>query len=334
LGNLLYVAGVSKKKTVMKKQLLILILAVIASSGLYSCKKKYQVIPPPVPFSSIRDSFEFMYNENRQSFSFLAEVGTMYTSEEGIIFDIPYYAFRDVAGDTITGTIEAELIEILTPSDMILMNKPTTSDGEVLVTGGQFKLTFTLNDNPVYIAGDTLIYVSVPTDIADIKMKVFNGTEDATGFVNWTPALDSLGATQTTTISQDTLSNGVIQNYYNFSLDSISPNWINCDYFYQVPGAKTQLTVTLPDDHDNSNTMFFIHFSNIQSVMGGYFDGNNFVTYGTIPVGTNITLVLVSEIDGDYTSKFETVTVSSGFLTSLTLDPTTYDDIIEDITDL
>ena len=315
----------------MKKHILILFLAVLSGLGFYSCKKKYQVIPPPVPTSSIRDSIDFNFNENRQTFSFNGLTGGTFVTAEGIVFHVPYYTFRDASGDTVLGTIEVEIIEILRTSDMILQNKPTTSDGEVLVTGGQFKATFTVNDNPVYIGSDTVVYVRVPTDIADTKMKVFNGIEDATGFVNWKPALDSLGLTQTTTINQDTLANGVIQNYYDFTLDNLSANWINCDYFYNVPGTKTALTVSLSDDHNNSNTMFFIHFSNIQSVMSGYYDGINFVSNGQIPVGTAIKLVFISEIDGDYMSKIIPITVSSGYTNSITLDPTTYQDIVDDI---
>ncbi|MFK8046003.1 MAG: hypothetical protein AB8B72_10945 [Crocinitomicaceae bacterium] len=318
----------------MKKQLLILALALIASVGFYSCKKKYQVIPPPTPFSSIRDSFQFMYNENRQNFSFNATAGGQFVSEDGIQFTVPNYAFKDANGDTVLGKVDVELIEILSPSDMILMIKTTTADGDPLVTGGQFKATFTSNDNPVYISEDTVLYVKVPTDISDPNMRVFNGTEDATGFVNWAPGLDSIGMPLTTTVVTDTLVNGVIQGYYSFVMNSTSANWINCDYFYDVPGTKTELMVGLPDEHNNANTMFFIHFNGIQSVMAGFFDGNNFVSNGRIPVGTSVELVFVSEIDGDYKSKFIPITVSNGYSNTITLDPTTYEDIIEDITEL
>jgi len=318
----------------MKKQLLILALALIASVGFYSCEKKYQVIPPPTPFSSLRDSFQFMYNDNRQNFSFNGTAGGQFVSEDGIQFTVPNHAFRDGNGDTIFGTVDVELIEIITPSDMILMNKTTTSDGDPLVTGGQFKATFTSNENPVFISEDTVLYVRVPTEISDPNMRVFNGTEDATGFLNWKPAPDSIGDPLKTTITSETLTNGIIQDYYTFVMNSSSANWINCDYFYDVPGTKTELMVALPDEHKNSNTLFFIHFNSIQSVMGGFFDGNNFVSNGRIPIGTAVELVFVSEIDGDYKSKFIPITVSNGYSNTITLDPTTYDDIIEDIKEL
>lgn len=320
----------------MKKQLLVLFLAFITGVGFYSCKKKYQVIPPPTPTSAIRDSFAFYYNDvdKRQQFSFNGLTGGDFVTAEGIVFHAPYYTFRDASGDTVLGTIEVEVIEILTPKEMLRMNKPTTSDGDVLVTGGQFKITFTVNDNPVFISADTVVYVRVPTDIADPKMKVFNGIEDATEYVNWKQAIDTVGLPQATTINQDTLTNGVIQKYYNFTLNNTSASWINCDYFYNVPGTKTGLTVGLPDGHNNSNTMFFIYFSNIQSLMSGYYDGVNFVSNGQIPVGTAVKLVFISEIDGDFTSKIVPITVSNGYLSSFVLDPTTYQDIEDDIVTL
>ncbi|MFD1551983.1 hypothetical protein DNU06_01215 [Putridiphycobacter roseus] len=316
----------------MKKQILILAIMIIGA-GLYSCKKKYQIIPPPVPSSSIRDSLEFNFFDSIQYFTVNGLGGGDFVTNKGIVFTIPPYTFRGAAGDTILGDVNIDIVEILDPANMVLMNKTTTSDNEVLVTGGQFRINFTYNSSQVYISSDTVVYVGVPTDISSPNMKLFEGYEDATGFVNWKPVLDTLGQPVATPILTETV-NGLFQDYYSFALDSLNSNWINCDYFYNSLGSKTQLSVTLGDKHDNSNTLFFIHFNNFQSVMAGYFDGQKFVTPGTVPVGANVSLLLFSEIDEEYAIKKIDMVVSNGYSLTTTLDPTTYKDLLNTIRNL
>lgn len=319
----------------MKKQLLILTLALFTSLGFYSCKKKYQIIPAPTPTSGIRDSFALKQINNVQNKTINAISGGSYTTDGGMKIDVPADAFVDATGFPISGNVNIELIEILTPSSMIFMEKSTTSNGEVLVTGGQFKISYSVNGNPVYIRGGYQLDVKLPTEIGDDKMQVFHGTEDATGFVNWTQAMDTAAISQPipVVVTLDTIGS-TIEKFYTFSLDSLSANWINCDYFYSASGVKTKLSVKLPEDYNNGNTMFFMNFNTIQSVMTGYFDGNNFVSAGQIPVGTNLELIFISEIDGDFFYKGVDITVTSNYTATIELDPSTYLDIENNINGL
>lgn len=316
----------------MKKNLLLITLMVLGIT-FFSCEKKYTTVPPPTPYSSIRDSIKFNFLDAVQEFNFNGGAGGDFTTAEGIEFHIPYYAFRDASNDTVYSTINVKVTEMIDPSDMVLMNKTTTADNEILVTGGQFKIEFTVNDNPVFI-GDTLVYIKVPTDIGSSSMNVFNGTEDAEGFVDWAP-FDTLGVN----VGTDTVgitTNGLTQYYYTLFMDKNSTNWVKCGYYYSLTGDKTSLSYTVNDDQiTNANTMMFLHFNNFQSVSSGYFDGKNFFTPKTIPVGANVTVVFISEIDGTYSSKFINTIVGSGSSTSsVTLDPTTYSDLENDIKNL
>ncbi|MFK8039176.1 MAG: hypothetical protein AB8B74_12855 [Crocinitomicaceae bacterium] len=313
----------------MKKQLLILSIALITSLGFYSCKKKYQIIPAPTPTSGIRDSFAKLQLDNIQTRTISGFSGGSFETAGGLKVQVPASAFSDVSGIPIAGNVNIEIKEMLTPSEMIFNEKSTTSNGEVLVTGGQFKISYTTNGNPVYIRGGYQLNVQVPTNIGDNNMQVFYGAEDETGFVNWTQAMDTSLFPQPIPAVLDTSGTS-----YNFALDSLSANWINCDYFYSVSGAKTKLTVSLPEEYNNSNTMFFMNFNTIQSVMNGYFDGTNFVSSGQIPVGTDLQLILISEIDGDFYYKGINISVGNNHKSTLVLDPSTYDDIEKAINNL
>jgi len=315
----------------MKKHLLLITLLILGVT-FFSCKRKYQIVPPPTPSSSIHDTILKNREDSRSLYYIGGGAGGDFTTDAGIQFHIPYYSFRDLADDTVLSTVTIEVIEILDPSDMILLNRPTTSSNAVLVTGGQFKVSFSVNGNPVFI-GDSTIFARVPTADPDLNMIMFEGTEDNTTFVDWTPVTDGFGANVPTPVSVDTI-NGALFYYYDIVIDSTISNWINCDYFYNFNSPKTDITLTLPELHDNSNTFMFVHFDGIQSVMAGYFDGDNFVTPATIPIGSLVTIVIISEIDDNYYSKFIPITVGSGYSATITPDPTTYADMINSIVNL
>ena len=54
---------------------------------------------------------------------------------------MPPNSFVNSNGNTVTGSINLELIEVFKVSDMVWLNKTTTSNGELLVSGEQIKLT-------------------------------------------------------------------------------------------------------------------------------------------------------------------------------------------------
>ena len=127
----------------MKKHLLLLGLVVILGGTFVACKKKYQVIPPPTPTSAIHDSIAKNILERQRQTTISGWAGGGFVTDLGIEFTFPDSAFRDVNGDTVIGPVNIDYMEILDPSDMILLNKPTMSSNFPLVSGGTIqKLTF------------------------------------------------------------------------------------------------------------------------------------------------------------------------------------------------
>jgi len=297
-----------------------------------ACRKP-TIIPPPVPTSSIHDSIQFNFQNRSQYFTFNGGSGGDFVTEKSVEFHIPYYAFRYENGDTVFSTIHVELVEIPEPQDMILVNKPSTADNQVINSGGHFKMEFSVNNNPVFLQ-DTMIYIKVPKTASNPNMYIFDGIVDATGYVNWIPSTDELGQYKSVLTASEIV-NGVIQEYDSLILDETNANWISYGRFLDNSGSQTKLAYTLPELHDNSNTFYFLHFDNVNAVMAGYFDGYQFITPSTIPIGSNVTVVLISEIDNNYYSKFiDNTTIGSSSGQELTLDPTTYSDLINRIINL
>ncbi len=316
------------------KRLFIAIIALLSVVILYSCKKKYTVVPPPTPTSSIHDSIEFNYTESLQEFSISGASGGDFVTAAGVKVHVPYYSFRNIeTGDTIFGTVKIDLFESLDPSHMILTNRTTTATNEIMATDGMIRMNYTVNNNPIML-GDSVLFVRLPVDVPNPNMLLFNGTEDATGFVDWAPSLTDLGALRPVSNAVENIG-GLIQNYDSVTIDKNNSNWISFSRLPVATGSKTAVTLTLPERHNNTNTFLFVHFNGFKSVMQGFFDGDRFVTPATIPVGSDISIILFSEIDGNYYSTFiNDLTIGSSYSASITPEPTTYADMINSIVNL
>ena len=117
---------------------------------------------------------------------------------------------------------------------------------------------------------------------------------------------------------------------YNFTMDSIG--WINCDYFYNSTDPLTGVNVILPDDHNGSNTLIFIYYSDINSVanMHDYDNDSNFDLgsgYST-PVGMDITFVTISEIDSIFYYNLTNTTLTNNHVEEInSLTPVSEEDL-------
>ena len=317
----------------MKKYTTILFV-ILLSISFTSCKK-HPVIPKPKPTSSIQDSIKFNYLREFQNFTFSGTTGGDFVSTDGMLISVPEYAFRYENGDTVFTDIKVDLREIIGVSDMILMNKPSTTSNQPLNNGGQFKINFKVNSNPVFISKDAFVNVKIPTDKNNPNFRVYDGTEDATGYVDWSLYYNIEGNTIDCSVETILDINNVPQNFYEVLLDSTVSNWISCGTVSSQNLNTTSIEAGLPEKFNNTNTFFFVKFKNIESVMPGYFDGNHFITASTLAIGSKVTLVFISEVDNNYYSKFIDITISNqtNKLTT-TLLSTTYLDIKNKILNL
>jgi len=114
-------------------------------------------------------------------------------------------------------------------------------------------------------------------------------------------------------------------------------NWINCDRFMRTNGNSTKMNVRLPQQYDTTNTAIFIVFAGQNTVTK--FDNykqldrttnilniSNFDTkWYSIPVGSDVTIVALSEVNGQYYSSMQRTVVVKDHLADLVMQPTTLD---------
>jgi len=104
----------------------------------------------------------------------------------GTVIYIPQNAFIDSEGNSVDAQVRIELAEALSPSDMILSNLTTTSDGKMLETDGMiyFNAT-TLEGQKLKVNPQHPVYIEIPTNKKKPGMMAYQGIRDEQGNMNW-----------------------------------------------------------------------------------------------------------------------------------------------------
>ena len=255
--------------------------------GIFSCKKDEETPDADQGRSSSETKVSEYLNSREKSadtFTITTTSTQSVTTAEGTQVTIPANAFTDLNGNPVSGEVTFKVTDIYKKSDMIKSQKPTISDGQVLISGGEF------NFSAQTLTGETLkldegVYISVQTPVsskdADSEMQLFIGEEDENGDFNWDEAFgDSLSTANRS---------------YFFNIDSLT--WINIDKFYDA--TNTTLTINLSDGAVTKKAVTYVVFHNINSVIivpeVRSTDKNTYET--TIPLGESVTVISLAEVD-------------------------------------
>ncbi|RYE12787.1 MAG: hypothetical protein EOP51_30905 [Sphingobacteriales bacterium] len=114
--------------------------------------------------------------------------------------------------------------------------------------------------------------------------------------------------------------------YYIFDTCT-SFNWINCDYFYDAPNPKTDITVVMPDGtYNDTTTNVYVVFPtlNVVASMMHYDAATHAFSFSTpnyyCPVGLNIKVMIMGIKNNAYFYDLQTnLTVTNGM--TLTANP-------------
>lgn len=105
---------------------------------------------------------------------------TVIETEGGLVFAIPANAFIHAKNP-----VTLEIREALTPMDIMKGGLSTTSDGQLLETGGMFYLNARDGEISLQIDPAKPIYANVPTNEVRPDMLLFTGERRADGSINW-----------------------------------------------------------------------------------------------------------------------------------------------------
>ena len=228
-----------------------------------------------------------------QSFTINGPDGVQITCQENVIID--------ANGNVVTSPVDIALTEYLTPDKMILGNAQTTSNGQLLVTGGSFELDITdSSGTSLNVAPGSGCYCEfdVQTDPGSYgpQMLPYRGTRTTTNgadTVNWDLGNmeGGAGGTDQTTI---------------FGSWGLDVGLTNCDVLYNMSQSNpTHFEVTLSDvtAYSSSSTtvwMFIEDFPSVVNITSINSTPAHETYQNMVPVGLNATLIGIHIDDNDY----------------------------------
>ena len=256
----------------MKKRNLLLSMALGAMVVLASCKKDLKEPSPSGPsipnVTNTENKAAALLNEYFESQKQVISVDVSNTyyfqGQKGTMFYLNGNNFEDGNGNPVTGIVDITLVENYSKLDMIMTNKVTLAKSgngtELLVSGGEFYMEIAQNGNLLEVVNPIQVITSPVESASPMSMQLFDGETDTEGNILWTANNDTI------TAIQDTTGTGGGQggpNVYSYAYDwTDSMSWINCDYFYGVPGPMTGVELNVPSGYDNTNTMMFMVLTN------------------------------------------------------------------------
>ncbi len=274
----------------MKKIIISSALVVIGLTT--ACKK--EVIPTPTTNSStdLNGFHSSKVNQLKQNFTVDAALGATIVGNKGTKVTIFPNGLKFANGQTVSGNVNIELVEIFDRGTMVLANKPTmgvlpNGDLAPLVSGGEYYLKITQNGN--VLSTNNGVFVEVPSNIPDNGMQLFNGLIDLNDNLTWELTTDTI------VVNQDSLGT-------NYAFFDDSWGWTNVDRFYDDPRPKTTIKVKLPTGFNNTNANVYITYDGEPTALAsmdifttdGYFSEH----YGLIPIGLEIHVIAIAMIDG------------------------------------
>ncbi|WP_405569006.1 hypothetical protein [Winogradskyella sp. Asnod2-B02-A] len=285
-----------------------LLICLTFSLLFFNCKSDDDINPVTInadTYPSLNDLVQAL-KPNVQSFTIDPTTNQTVTGTDGTIVNINQNAFTDDEGNLISSAITVNLREHLTLEDMLLANAQTSSNNQILITGGSFNLTFEDENGASVIANPWSIACQMPvqTEITgyENQMQYYIGEYDMVDgreMVNWEFAGDNNEAW----MDEDT-----------FNIFGIEQGLSNCDVLYNMNGdTPTQFEVTISDVTDYTSTTVWMVIDDFPSVIM-ITSINTAMTAlkaydNSIPTGLNATLIAMT-VDADNYLKFGSLPIT------------------------
>jgi len=256
------------------------LIALVVVTTLFACKKDRRNDETKLTTAEFNAKFAVP----TQRFNGTGGAAFSITGAKGMKFDFPANSFIDAGGNPVTGAVVVSLKEVLSKRDILLSGKVTQSNGQLLISGGEFQILASQNGQVLRLNPAVTVGVKVPTTFNTAPMDLFVWAPTVTSDSTW--VLDQKARVATST------------DFYQFNLPGFG--WVNCDYFYSNPNPKTTITAspvyagTAPSIKDQRAYMVF---DDLKSVAGLPFvlAINKHQSYlNSMPIGLKGKLVILS----------------------------------------
>ncbi len=291
-----------------------------------SCKKDKDTTPPPdlsPPNQTTLADFFKAHISAAQTFTVDASVASSFLANQGTKVNVPAMAFMTKQGAIITGNVVLSVTEIYSRKDIVLNKSQTMTSTELLNSGGELKITSSQNGQELKLyPGKQLVFEMPAGTQPSYSMQVYYG---ATNFTNSTLYWVQTGSVAVSAPPVSNTVNVINPYYYVFPSDSV--NWVHCAALAVSPNQKTPVTITTHGNYNATNTNIFLLFPTFRCIT--LLNGADQVYNGyQLPIGTNMTIVAISKIAGNFYASYTNTTVVNNHNQDLNLSQTTEADIL------
>jgi hypothetical protein len=243
--------------------------------------------------------------------TFIAEQGGKLELPDDITIEIPSSScINKNNNQPCRGKLDVEYLVLRTKGELIAHDKPTISLGRLLTSGGVVYLMVKQNGSEVKLASNKTVKVRFKTKTTESGMLLFEGKSLNRLQFDWFPIGITANRDMVTTWADSSRE----KKGYQLLLDRFG--WINCDKFNEETNLTNKFCVAIPDTFTNRNTSVYLAFKDINSVVK--LEGTPLlkqfcipVSYKGIPVGKQVTVISISNIEGRYFMATQEVKVES-----------------------
>ncbi|MEP7237493.1 MAG: hypothetical protein ABI685_06505 [Ferruginibacter sp.] len=223
-----------------------------------------------------------------------ANIATINTAF-GVQLNFPPNCCVTGTGQAITGKVEVEIQLAKKKGDMIRLNIPSSYNDTMLITAGEIFIRLKKDGQVAQLAPGIRInihYVDLPVNT---QMKFFVGDETNAERFNWLP-------------NPDPLNNTVVFGSQAYEIYTNHLRWISVAQVYDILNTvpKVNVTADIASYFTNANTTAFTVFKDVRSVIAMHGDlSTRKFTALKLPVGKQITVVVISKQGNDYYLGYE-----------------------------
>lgn len=228
------------------------------------------------------------------SFFIEANLGGRFITDRNSILSFEPNIFEDQNGQSVTGQVEIQVLELLTKSEILMYGIHTYCDGKLLESGGEFKVEAFQNGEQLQLKEGKNYSLFVENSSPRQSAELFYANEENN---EWVEA-DQDSETQNNVSIAEILASETIGWVFGYESFPEKLGWINVDWFYQDPSAGFQ-KVELPSGYGISNTLVFGYFHGLNSVLELWHDPNidRYFLYG--PIGETVDIITITNYGDD-----------------------------------
>jgi len=209
------------------------------------------------------------------------------TGNRGTRLHIPPFALVSSTAQYAKGPVDIELVELFQASEMILANRPSTSEDRLLELGGQFALFAYEQGKPLTLARP--VWVEMPVwgqPHNPLAMRLFEHSR---------PTMRTFSAQ--TNFDWRLLKGAKVSlqryagvKYHAFSVDAF--NWYHCSYFLPSKKRKVMISVYPVGVRALDEQLAFLAFQNMNAVARMHWSGSHFSAFN-IPAQSSAEVVVL-----------------------------------------